>query len=58
MVGWGGAGFGGVGWGWMGEKEIFLFGQTGLKMATDTVANAIKMVRLATRSFQAVAPNW
>ena len=28
---------------------------TGLEMATDTVANATKMVHLATRSFQAVA---
>ena len=27
----------------------------GLEMATNTVANATKMVRLATKSFQAVA---
>ena len=44
---------------WNIEVKVFIFSfvlmkQSGLEMATDTVANVTKMVRLATRSFQAV----
>ena len=38
-----------------GKLSFLMSTLAGLNMANDTVANATKMVRLATRSFQAVA---